>query len=1320
LALFSLSLGGFLFADQTIELTAPDYHIRYAEGFHKITIDGYFSYGVPGYPDLPCKIFQVALPPGVDIRSIDVTYTERSAVHLGRHQIKELPPMTAWDGQKQVFARMESTYSKDMYFPEKSVEYTTFSKMRKWNIANIKFTPFQYNPVTGDLRFISGVAVHIVYREVGKSGVSDKELADTVMDERAQGMLLNYKEARNWYEPSQPLPRPSVTYDYVIITTSAIQSACYQSLNVDFVTYLKNRSYSPLIVTEGAFAGLTGQYPNGTADKIRKWLQDHYLSYGIKYILLIGNPDPDDPEQAGDSVGDIPTKYLAYRGSDYYFADLTGNWDLDGDGIFGEYDGDRGAGGVDFVNECYVGRIPYYSAADNLVSVLAKFINYGTSSDILWRRSALLPASFMGPDTDGAYWAEAMISGYLTGAGFSNWKMYQQGSAYAAADSAFASDEELRDGKAVLRWSSNDFGMVWWNGHGNTTIAAIGWDGCWDGRIIQSSDVTSLDDSHPSFVFQSSCLTGQTEVSNNLGKSLLYNGAISTVCTNYTSWVAGGIWTTALKYYCDDRSIGYYYGQQLVKNNKTAGEALFDVKSEMGVNGGLWGLDSWKNLCGYNLYGDPLASLYYAYVPPSVTVTSPNGGEIWAPSSVHNITWTTTGAVSDVTIFYSTNDGYDWEGVVYSTSGNSYSWTVPSTPSTQCRIMVARQSNWDIQDMSDDPFTIFGGTVFLPTVGINQVSEIGGMSAMTSGAVSADGGAAVTARGVCWSTSLHPTLSNSHTYDGTGTGYFSSHMTGLLPDTLYYVRGYATNSAGTSYGNELSFWTVACSGLPFSEYFYPGPWPSGWVQNNMGPGITNLWSYSDSNQAGGDPYEMKCQWSYANPGYSRLVTPPINTLGYSVLNLKFKHFLDTFSPGGLILAIQTSTDGITWTDEAWQVTTSSSNLGPETISTSLTHNLNSAATYVGFVISGNLYYFDFWYIDDISIEQSSFSLFKHAGSWTDAGHGTDGWYVGDYNGDGRDDIFRYSPGISGAQVFLSGETKFVTAGSWTGAGHGTDGWYIGDFNGDGRDDIFRYVAGVSGAQVFLSDGKKFVAAGSWTGAGHGTDGWYVGDYNGDGRDDIFRYLPGVSGAQVFLSDGTKFALSGSWTGAGHGTDGWYIGDFNGDWRDDIFRYLPGVSGAQVFLSDGTKFALSGSWTGAGHGDDGWYIGDFNGDGADDIFRYVQGVSGADVFLAAGTAGSMAARISAADTTAMDEDMMLDVNGARQTELSFDEEAALLAPFTARMMAGEEVSIYEIKSTYEQKAGRIVRLVEVRQMLHRHGFWDIEGQVGRGKEGGKGR
>jgi uncharacterized protein (TIGR02145 family) len=75
------------------------------------------------------------------------------------------------------------------------------------------------------------------------------------------------------------------------------------------------------------------------------------------------------------------------------------------------------------------------------------------------------------------------------------------------------------------------------------------------------------------------------------------------------------------------------------------------------------------------------------------------------------------------------------------------------------------------------------------------------------GNVTTDGGSAVIARGVCWSTVANPTTSNSKTTDGTGTGTYSSSITGLTANTTYHVRAYATNAAGTSYGSDRTFTT---------------------------------------------------------------------------------------------------------------------------------------------------------------------------------------------------------------------------------------------------------------------------------------------------------------------------------------------------------------------------------------------------------------------------------------------------------------------------------------------------------------------------------
>jgi uncharacterized protein (TIGR02145 family) len=97
----------------------------------------------------------------------------------------------------------------------------------------------------------------------------------------------------------------------------------------------------------------------------------------------------------------------------------------------------------------------------------------------------------------------------------------------------------------------------------------------------------------------------------------------------------------------------------------------------------------------------------------------------------------------------------------------------------------------------------------LATLTTTTVSSITSTTASSGGNISNDGGGAITARGVCWSTSQNPTIAlTTKTTDGTGTGSFTSSITGLSPSTVYYVRAYATNSAGTVYGNQVSFTTL--------------------------------------------------------------------------------------------------------------------------------------------------------------------------------------------------------------------------------------------------------------------------------------------------------------------------------------------------------------------------------------------------------------------------------------------------------------------------------------------------------------------------------
>ena len=100
------------------------------------------------------------------------------------------------------------------------------------------------------------------------------------------------------------------------------------------------------------------------------------------------------------------------------------------------------------------------------------------------------------------------------------------------------------------------------------------------------------------------------------------------------------------------------------------------------------------------------------------------------------------------------------------------------------------------------------GARSLPTLTTSAISAITRTTATSGGNITSSGNDLLTARGVCWSTSTNPTITDSKTSGGTATGTYSSAITGLIFNTTYYVRAYATNSVGTAYGDEVSFTTT--------------------------------------------------------------------------------------------------------------------------------------------------------------------------------------------------------------------------------------------------------------------------------------------------------------------------------------------------------------------------------------------------------------------------------------------------------------------------------------------------------------------------------
>jgi uncharacterized protein (TIGR02145 family) len=199
--------------------------------------------------------------------------------------------------------------------------------------------------------------------------------------------------------------------------------------------------------------------------------------------------------------------------------------------------------------------------------------------------------------------------------------------------------------------------------------------------------------------------------------------------------------------------------------------------------------------------------------------SSPTNPVLASTTSATSITTTTAVLGGNVTdegatqvssrgLVYGTTTGSSTFNVVVGSGGGTFTSTL--TGLAQGTTYFVRSFATNTQGTAYGAETSFTTLADVPTLAATAAAtSITGSTATSGGNVSADGGAAVTVRGVVWDTSTNPTTAlSTKTTNGTGTGTYTSNLTGLAPLTTYYVRSYATNSVGTNYGAQTSFTTL--------------------------------------------------------------------------------------------------------------------------------------------------------------------------------------------------------------------------------------------------------------------------------------------------------------------------------------------------------------------------------------------------------------------------------------------------------------------------------------------------------------------------------
>jgi len=426
--------------------------------------------------------------------------------------------------------------------------------------------------------------------------------------------------------------------NYVIITTTDLEDVVQ-----DFKTWKEYPGFSVEIVT---IQWISDNY-NGVdlQEQIRNFLIDKYEEWGINYLLIVGTRNT-IPMRRCDP---IDWDFGDYVYNDFYYSDLTGNWDLDQDGIFGEYGDDD----VDFIPEISVGRIPSDNK-DTVAQICENIMQFGSDTGT-WKKNVLLLGAisyYQGlesygwvydRDDCGTLMEECRID-IFDPEDFNCVRMFE---AEGLRPSTYDYEYPLEHSNVLSEWTNN-YAIVNMVGHSNENLAARWiWDHD-DGDnipevaegeliykdILRKSDSQALSMQKPPIVFSGGC--SQLHGQNNMGRSFIEDNA-----------AVAYIGTTDLGFYNITRvwndesdggfaSIDYYFFYYLISQDQTCGDALSNSKLYFSNHfmfneyNPEWIYRCYSTLMGTTLYGDPALGLYPTSNPPSKPSTpdGPSSGRI--------------------------------------------------------------------------------------------------------------------------------------------------------------------------------------------------------------------------------------------------------------------------------------------------------------------------------------------------------------------------------------------------------------------------------------------------------------------------------------------------------------------------------------------------------------------------------------------------------------------------------------------------------------------------------------------------------------------
>lgn len=366
-------------------------------GYQQISFENTLLTGIAGEPALPYQAVALLLPAGLSASGIEII-TANEITLDGTYQIyPEQYVQPTSKGASGIFVKNEALYLRNVSYPENLAGKLSTQYMNGYAVAMSAFTPLKFNPATGKVSYYETVTVVIKTASDSKSANALQNLNSS---KEVKGRLSALVQNSGMISAYPTRDSRTDDYDMIIVTASQYE-ASFEPL---IAFYEVRGMIAKVATTQYIYANMTGQ---DNPEKIRNYIIQEYQNHGIQHVFL---------------GGDI--EIVPYRGfychvqsssvyeddnipSDLYFSALDGNWNSNGNNLWGEIGED------DLLPEVGVARFSFSSQAD-LTAMLHKTISYQGSPVLGELQKPLLAGEWLydNPETWGSDYLELLIGNH--------------------------------------------------------------------------------------------------------------------------------------------------------------------------------------------------------------------------------------------------------------------------------------------------------------------------------------------------------------------------------------------------------------------------------------------------------------------------------------------------------------------------------------------------------------------------------------------------------------------------------------------------------------------------------------------------------------------------------------------------------------------------------------------------------------------------------------------------------------------------------------------------------------------------------------------